>query len=62
MAGLPPEQQEVLRVRFIEEMAYPEIAKALGVWCEVVRARVSRGRRVLKDNAHPKAAARELEG
>jgi RNA polymerase sigma factor (sigma-70 family) len=62
MAGLPPEQQEVLRMRFIEEMAYPEIAKALGVSCDVVRARASRGRKVLKDNAHLKAAARELEG
>jgi len=62
MAGLPPEQQEVLRMRFIEEMAYPEIAEALGVSSEVVRARVSRGRKVLKDNAHLKAAARELEG
>ena len=62
MARLPPEQQEVLRMRFIDEMAYAEIAARLGVSCEVVRARVSRARRALQDNAHLRAAARELDG
>jgi len=62
IARLPVEQQEVLRMRFIEEMAYPEIAEILGVSCEVVRARVSRARRVLQEDAHLKAAAKELEG
>jgi RNA polymerase sigma-70 factor (ECF subfamily) len=61
LAALPPEHQQVIQLRFIEERSYPEIAQMLGVSCDVVRARVSRARRVLKDSEQLKAAARELE-
>ncbi len=58
---LPPEQREVMQLRFVKELSYAEIASTLGVSCDVVRARVSRARRVLRECEHLKAAARELE-
>ena len=42
-AALPTEQQQVLRLRVVEERPYPEIADRLSVSEQVVRARVSRG-------------------
>jgi len=60
LAVLPPEHREVIQLRFVEELSYPEIAQALGVSCEVVRARVFRARRALRDSEDLKAAARVL--
>ncbi len=46
---LPAEQREAVRLRVIEERAYPEIAVALGCSEETVRQRVSRGLKSLKE-------------
>ncbi len=45
--GLPRDQREALRLRVIEELPYPEVAAALSVSEDTVRARVSRGVRRL---------------
>ena len=58
---LPPEQREVIRLRFVDELSYLEIAQTLGVSYDVVRARASRGLRTLKDSEHLQAAVRVLE-
>jgi RNA polymerase sigma factor (sigma-70 family) len=58
---LPPDQREVIRLRFIDELTYPEIAQTLGVSYDVVRARASRGLRTLKESEHLQAAVRVLE-
>jgi RNA polymerase sigma factor (sigma-70 family) len=46
---LPAEQREALRLRVIEEHAYPDVAAALGVSEETARARVSRALRRIAD-------------
>lgn len=61
LAVLPADQREAIRLRFVDELSYPEIATALGVSYDVVRARVSRGLRTLKDSEHLQAAVRVLE-
>ena len=58
LAALPAAHREVIRLRFLDELSYPEIAHTLGVSCDVVRARVSRARRVLRENEHLRAAAK----
>jgi RNA polymerase sigma factor (sigma-70 family) len=47
---LPPEQQAAIRMRFIDELSYPEIAEHLGVSYDVTRARVSRALRTLRSD------------
>ena len=47
LARLSQEQQVALRLRVVEERSYEEIAVALGVSEQTVRARVSRGLRTL---------------
>jgi RNA polymerase sigma factor (sigma-70 family) len=42
LAVLPLDQREVVRLRFVDELSYIEIAQALGVSYDVVRARSSR--------------------
>ena len=39
-AGLPGEQQEVLRLAFFEEMAHPQIAEQLGIPLGTVKSRI----------------------
>jgi RNA polymerase sigma factor (sigma-70 family) len=48
-AALPPAQREALRLRVIDEHAYPDVAAALGVSEETARARVSRALRRIAD-------------
>ena len=40
MAELPPEQREVLVLRFVEEMAYDDIARVLDAPLGTVRSRL----------------------
>ena len=58
---LPADQREVIRLRFVERMEYPEIAAQLGVSGEVVRARVSRGLKALRASGHVNDAVQALE-
>ncbi|WP_053226861.1 RNA polymerase sigma factor [Solirubrobacter soli] len=53
LARLSDDQREALRLRVVEELPYPEVARSLGVTEATARARVSRGLRAL-------AAALEL--
>jgi RNA polymerase sigma factor (sigma-70 family) len=46
---LPAAQREALRLRVVDEHAYPDVAAALGVSEETARARVSRGLRRIAD-------------
>jgi RNA polymerase sigma-70 factor (ECF subfamily) len=52
LGRLPSDQREVIRLRFLNELSYQEIAKTLGVSNEVVRTRTSRGLRALRSNEH----------
>jgi RNA polymerase sigma-70 factor (ECF subfamily) len=61
VAGLPAEQQQVMRMRFVDELSYPDIARHLGVSHDVVRARASRAMRTLRASEHVKAAVEVLE-
>ncbi len=61
LALLPLDQREVVRLRFIDELSYIEIAQALGVSNDVVRARASRALRTLRASEHLEAAVRVLE-
>ncbi len=61
LALLPADQREAIRLRFVDELSYPEIAQVLGVSYDVARARVSRGVRTLKASGHLKDAARVFE-
>jgi RNA polymerase sigma factor (sigma-70 family) len=47
LEDLSPEQRDAVRLRVVEELDYPAIARRLGISEEAVRARVSRGLRVL---------------
>jgi RNA polymerase sigma-70 factor, ECF subfamily len=47
LGDLPPEQQEALRLRVVEELPYAEVAERLNVTEPAARARVSRGLRRL---------------
>jgi RNA polymerase sigma factor (sigma-70 family) len=48
LAGLESKQAEAVRLRVVEERPYEEIALALGVSEQTVRARVSRGLRAMR--------------
>jgi RNA polymerase sigma factor (sigma-70 family) len=48
LAQVPPEQQRVLRLRFVEDRTYAVIAQALGISEEATRARVCRALRALR--------------
>jgi len=49
---LPPEQREVLVLRFLEEMSYDEIARVTGQPLGTVRSRIHYGKRALKRALH----------
>ena len=61
LATLPPDQQDVIRMRYVDELAFPEIARRLGVSHDVVRTRASRAMRTLRASEHVSAAVRVLE-
>ena len=46
--ALPESYREVLLLRFVDEMSYPDVAIKAGITEENARARVSRGRNMLK--------------
>jgi RNA polymerase sigma-70 factor (ECF subfamily) len=45
---LPPEQREVLVLRFLEEMSYEEIARVVGCQLGTVRSRIFYGKQTLR--------------
>ena len=45
---LPPEQREVLVLRFLEEMSYDQIARVVGCQLGTVRSRIHYAKRALK--------------
>jgi RNA polymerase sigma factor (sigma-70 family) len=47
LEDLSPEQREAVRLRVVDELDYPAIARRLGISEDAVRARVSRGLRFL---------------
>ena len=47
LRGLPEDQRHAVELRVVRELTYDEIARAVGVSAQVVRARVSRGLRTL---------------
>jgi RNA polymerase sigma factor (sigma-70 family) len=59
--GLAPRAREAVRMRVVEERSYPEVASALGVSEQVVRARVSRALRSIAEQLEPARAAARLE-
>jgi RNA polymerase sigma factor (sigma-70 family) len=61
LAVLPLDQREVVRLRFVDELSYIEIADTLGVSYDVVRARASRALRTLRASEQLEAAVRVLE-
>jgi RNA polymerase sigma factor (sigma-70 family) len=58
---LPHDQQEVVRLHFIDELGYEEMAHRLGVSNDVVRTRTSRALRALRVSAHLREAIQRLE-
>jgi RNA polymerase sigma-70 factor (ECF subfamily) len=58
---LPNDQREVIRLRFIDELSYDEIAQKLGVSNDLVRTRTSRALRTLRSSAHLHEAIRRLQ-
>ncbi len=48
LAALSADHREALRLRIVEERAYPDVARELGVSEQTARARVSRALRVLR--------------
>jgi RNA polymerase sigma-70 factor (ECF subfamily) len=46
--ALPPEQREVLVLRFLEEMSYEEIARVVGCQIGTVRSRIFYGKQTLR--------------
>jgi RNA polymerase sigma-70 factor (ECF subfamily) len=59
---LSPDQQEVIKLRFIDELSNHEIAERLAVSHDVVRARASRALRALGTSEQLQAAIEILEG
>jgi RNA polymerase sigma factor (sigma-70 family) len=47
LEDLSPEQRDAVRLRIVDELGYPAIARRLGISEDAVRARVSRGLRTL---------------
>jgi RNA polymerase sigma-70 factor (ECF subfamily) len=60
LATLSPEQQEVIKLRFIDELSNREIAERLAVSDDVVRARASRALRALGASEQLRAAIETL--
>jgi RNA polymerase sigma-70 factor (ECF subfamily) len=58
---LPHDQQHVIRMRFVEQRSYQDIAERLGVSADVVRARCSRGLRTLRNSDKVHQAVHALE-
>jgi RNA polymerase sigma-70 factor (ECF subfamily) len=58
---LPAGQQEVIRLRFINELSYEEMAERLGVSNDVVRTRTSRALRALRTSDHLHQAIERLQ-
>jgi len=58
---LPDDQQEVVRLRFIDDLSYEEIAQKLGVSNDVVRTSTSRALRALRTSADLHEAIQRLE-
>jgi RNA polymerase sigma-70 factor (ECF subfamily) len=56
--ALPPEAQDALRLRIVEERPYPEVAAALNIAEPAARARVSRALRGLAAELEQEIAAR----
>jgi len=52
LAELPTDQQDVIRMRYVDELSDEVIAEKLSVSPEVVRARASRGLRRLRHDRH----------
>jgi RNA polymerase sigma-70 factor (ECF subfamily) len=59
---LSPDQQEVIKLRFIDELSDEEIAERLAVSHDVVRARASRALRALGTSEQLRAAIEMLDG
>jgi RNA polymerase sigma-70 factor (ECF subfamily) len=58
---LPDDQQEVIRLRFFDDLSYEEMAHRLGVSNDVVRTRTSRALGALRRSAHLHEAVQGLE-
>jgi RNA polymerase sigma factor (sigma-70 family) len=58
---LPDDQREVVRLRFIDELSYDEMAQKLGVSNDVVRTRTSRALGALRRSAQLHEALQRLE-
>ena len=58
---LPDDQQEVVRLRFVDDLSYDEIAQKLGVSNDVVRTRTSRALRALRSSGQLDEAIARLE-
>lgn len=58
---LPDDQQEVVRLRFVDDLSYEEIAQKLGVSNDVVRTRTSRALRALRSSGQLDEAIARLE-
>jgi RNA polymerase sigma-70 factor, ECF subfamily len=58
---LPADQREAVRLRFVEQLSYTQIADQLGVSGEVVRTRTSRALRTLRESDHVHQAVHALE-
>jgi RNA polymerase sigma-70 factor (ECF subfamily) len=50
LAVLPEDQREVVRLRFVDDLSYEEIAQKLGVSNDAVRTRTSRALRALRSS------------
>jgi RNA polymerase sigma factor (sigma-70 family) len=61
LVGLPDDQQEVIRLRFVDDLSYEEMAHTLGVSNDVVRTRTSRALAALRRSAHLHEAIQRLE-
>lgn len=59
LSSLPPEQQEAIRLRVIEELDYAAIAGRAGISQQTARARVSRGLRALAIEIDAKQSAED---
>lgn len=53
LAHLSEDQRDALRLRVVEELPYPDVARLLNVSEPTARARVSRGLRVLREHLDP---------
>ncbi len=58
---LPEDQQEVVRLRFVDDLSYEEIAQRLGVSSDAVRTRTSRALRALRSSGSLDEAIERLE-